>query len=384
MIEISKNNYHSLLGSDELIIGDGNSVNFKPQIKFSKWNGENTLTIRYNKIYNSLPIQSLDEDYNKEKLSISDDGDEFYICPFDSKTLKFGLVFKKKPATNTFTFELEGWEDFDFFYQPPLTNVNSDGSTWDGSNKEKPDAFRPANVNGSYAIYHKTKKNYIIDKINYMVGKFGHIFRPKFIAANGDWVWGDLNIENRSYNVTIPQEFLDKAQYPIKANDTFGNENSGASYTVNDNTPHVCKATSNPASNGSLVSVSLYCGKSWWGGEQFCPAIYSDSTGTPNALLAGVEVGTAISTTEQWETTNLSYSGIQSGTQYWLGHKDPVPISDYNYWFDSGDAGEEQYGSSGAWQNPFSVTGTNARRVSIYATYTPGGVTFDALLIAGD
>jgi hypothetical protein len=68
------------------------------------------------------------------------------------------IVLDEKPATNA--FRIEGAEDLDFFYQPELTpEENAEG------------AFRPENVVGSYAVYHKTKANHRVGDINYATEK---------------------------------------------------------------------------------------------------------------------------------------------------------------------------------------------------------------------
>src|SRR5690606_132791 len=88
----------------------------------------------------------------------------------------------------------------------------------------------PENVKGSYAVYHVSKKNHIKGKKNYGSGKAFHIFRPKVHDAEGNETWADLLIENGELIITVPQEFLDKAIYPIIIDPTFGEDSQGASY----------------------------------------------------------------------------------------------------------------------------------------------------------
>lgn len=70
------------------------------------------------------------------------------------------IVLDEAPARNVFEFDIEGADELDFFYQPPLT----DEEVADG-------AVRPENVVGSYAVYHKSKANYRVGDTNYATGK---------------------------------------------------------------------------------------------------------------------------------------------------------------------------------------------------------------------
>jgi hypothetical protein len=84
------------------------------------------------------------------------------------------IVLDEAPASNVFEFQIEGAEDLDFFYQPPL----SDEEIAEG-------AVRPENVIGSYAVYHKAKANHRVGNTSYSTGRAFHIYRPKAIDANG-------------------------------------------------------------------------------------------------------------------------------------------------------------------------------------------------------
>lgn len=330
----------------------------KPEITFSKWD-ECSFKIKYNKTYNSASEKD-------GKVTFSDNKTEFYSYAVDNG-LKFGLIFKKKPKSNTFTFEIEGWEQFDFFYQPPLKNENPDGSTWE-INQFGTISNRPVNINGSYAIYHKTKKDHVIGQTNYMTGKVGHIYRPRFIDATGKTTWGKLNIKNGIYTVTIPQQFLDTATYPVKANDEFGTEGTGGSNTTLGATCYYNKASSNPTA-GNLTSVHLYS-LLYSGSPTFNPALYSDDAGTPGTRLAYMDSGgTAITSSTGWFETALSYNGL-TATQYWLCHLTVSGV--YYIAYDSGSGNEFRYKDA---VTSYPATADDdagaAIIVSIYATYTP-------------
>lgn len=126
---------------------------------------------------------------------------------------EFEVILKDKPQSNIVEFELE-MEGLKAHYQPELTQEEKDEGV-----------HRPENVIGSYAVYHATCGNMHKGQANaekYRTGKAFHIYRPKVIDNSGDWVWAELNLGNGILTVTIPQEFLDTAVYPVRVDPTFG------------------------------------------------------------------------------------------------------------------------------------------------------------------
>jgi hypothetical protein len=153
------------------------------KLKISHWDNEVEFTIEF-------------KDKVKKHLVTNEiaDGEGGY---------EYDVVLEEKPNKNTFDFDITS-KELNFFYQPALTQQEIDEG-----------AQRPENVIGSYAVYHKTKTGHRIGDKNYMAGKAFHIYRPKIIDANGAWVWGDLDIQGNKLTVTVPQQFLDDAVYPV-------------------------------------------------------------------------------------------------------------------------------------------------------------------------
>jgi uncharacterized repeat protein (TIGR01451 family) len=220
-----KEAYVTTLGEDddEVIIGDESSATFKPQVKLTRWNKENYLTLKYTEGGFSNPTLTDD------KLLTTNGKKSILIYKANKEDLKFVFIFTERPATNKYTFELEGWEEFDFFYQAPFPSPETftkDGEEWLLQRKLPGDPAvnhkRARRVDGSYAVYHKTKRDHIIGRTNYKTGKAFHIYVPKLTDAAGKTAWAKLHIENGIYTVTIPKEFLEEAAYPIVVNDTFG------------------------------------------------------------------------------------------------------------------------------------------------------------------
>lgn len=121
------------------------------------------------------------------------------------ETFEYGIVLSEVPESNTFCYEMEDAENYDWFKQPPLTDVEiAEG------------AFRPENVVNSYAVYHKVLKNHIVGKTNYETGKAFHRYRPQAVDANGETSWGDSNFVNNQICDTFDSTWLEGAQYPVK------------------------------------------------------------------------------------------------------------------------------------------------------------------------
>lgn len=381
LIKVSgKQLYKTSIGveADDVIIGDKISVDFKPQVTFTKWKDkkgdpENSLTI---KVPAGL-IASNTPTLVNGKVEVKDSKTGFYFNPDPDnvENFKFGLLLFEKPTTNTWSFQLEGWEEFDFFEQPPLANTEPDGSTWEdnGHGRRK----RPADVNGSYAVYHKTKANHIIGQTNYRTGKFCHIYRPKFIDANGNWVWADLHIENGIYTVTVPQSFLDTAATPIKANDTFGNTGVGGTGNGQNSDQPTLGGYFNLSVNGNVSKITAYCSGDGGNGTG---NIYTDSAGEPNTPQ-GNTGATAIPTpygSPVWfDVTYGTPLSLNSGN-YWLGMWGSL-----DYWeiyYDTATAEtRDKLSPTGytypTYPNPWDTVNdrTLNQRLSIYATYTAGG-----------
>src|SRR5690606_29006995 len=132
------------------------------------------------------------------------------------------------PATNQVRFSLVD-KDVVYHYQPPLANVEPDGSTW--ARRRLGVVRRPAHVSGSYAVRAATRKRNVRGRTAYRTGKIGHIYRPRIEDSAGHWTWGDLSIADGVLTVTIPETFLATAQYPIRhaAGLTFGYDTIGGS-----------------------------------------------------------------------------------------------------------------------------------------------------------
>lgn len=155
----------------------------------------------------------------------------------NSQGFKMDIILNKKPANNCFTYQIDGWEDYDFFYQPPLTPEEiAEG------------AERPEEIVGSYAIYHKTLKNHETSGINYATGKVAHIPYPYVWEVNNEVETKQraesFDITDGNMTVCAPQSFLDNATYPVRIDPTFGYTSIGADCSAASGFARIANVTS--------------------------------------------------------------------------------------------------------------------------------------------
>lgn len=198
-------------------IGDTKDLTeVQPQVKLMRWDNEYNLSIRL-KTEKSKKVSKTTSNvkWNNDKHRIS-----FYEI---DGAYEMQIDLDKKPDTNVLEFTLET-KGLDFFYQPPLTEevgierivTATDTHGYDKDGNEV--CYRPENVVGSYAVYCNDNPRNILGEKVYASGKVAHIYRPRIEDSAGNSVWGELNIDiaNSLMMVTIPQDFINNAVYPIK------------------------------------------------------------------------------------------------------------------------------------------------------------------------
>jgi YD repeat-containing protein len=368
-------------------VGDARSDDFSPKATLSRW-GEASLEV-------SLPSESAKAKqpatFTNNKIAWNDGEREvrFYELPESSEVPEGGyeidIVYPKRPASNVITMNIAS-QGLDFFYQPPLNKeILSDESvrcteTACVDAKGTIVAERPENVVGSYAVYYAdgiagdasvTRHN------NYKAGKAFHIYRPKITDAAGNSVWGTLDIDKGVLTVKVPQNFLNTAEYPITVDPTFGYTTAGASSA---DTGAAAGSKYSMPEDGTVTQISVYT-KATTGTINTGAAMYSDSSGAPNALLTSHTSTPSQGTTASWVDVPVTSYAATSGTNYWLWGWSSA--SRTVYW-DSGST--NQYNIQGmtwpVWNNPITPGTYFARKTSIYATYTassPATTTADIL-----
>jgi hypothetical protein len=253
----------------------------------------------------------------------------------------------------------------DFFYQPELTQEEKDNGN-----------FRPDNVIGSYAVYASEQKiNYGGGK-EYKCGKIGHIYRPKIIDSAGTEVWGELHIEGGILSVAIPQEFLDKAVYPIRhsAGLTFGYKTAGTSLSsVGTYGPYRGLFTSREIDETGY-SISAYLGNQAVTESLAKYAIYSGNNTIVNGLTTTVSLPAGGNYNlnldkRAWRTANFTTAPtITANTSYYLAMAVNAEVFGH---YDNLGTGTHAYDTT-AWASLWPVWSddvSGTRTYSIYVTH---------------
>jgi len=350
-------------------VGDKTKGVFIPEFKLSKWD-EVSFKIKYDgskiKAKSGLFGASKSLKTADDKIIFNDGINEvkYYELPVSEDTpegaYEMEVLLKEKPDTNIMEFVIET-AGLNFLYQGDLTQKEKD----EGS-------FRPENVIGSYAVYASENKiNYEGGKI-YKTGKVGHIYRPKIIDNDGNWVWGTLNIKKGILSVDIPQEFLDKATYPVRhaAGLTFGYTTAGASTYTSINSLYTYPFT---GADGILTHLSLYCTTQNIGGVNRKLIIYNGS----NRVDYTDNIGTTIDAAT-FETIPVSLGASLSTGTYYLGYWAYSSTMLTYYDTDTSTYNFYQTGITYSISNPPPSTWTktqsaNSRKYSVYATYIDSG-----------
>ena len=273
-------------------IGGDDINNFKPEVKLGKWGNETWLKVKYP---TTKKIRA-NRKFLTNKVEWKDTKKEVHFYPLKAKEqmedggFEIEVLLKEKPISNKVVLNIET-QSLDFFYQPALTQKEIDEG-----------AFRPENVIGSYAVYHSTKQGHIIGQTNYKAGKAFHIYRPKIIDKNGDWIWGEMNINKKkgTLTITIDQNWLNNAIYPVNVDPTFGYTTAGSGSFGNATNARGSVFT---LSEDGTVSKMTVNGDGGNGGGQETAAIMA---GDGSSLVATTDEITGVTSATIWR--DLSFS----------------------------------------------------------------------------
>lgn len=332
-----------------------------PTVTLSRWDGEGLLRLRYTGLSSPLSYQ------NGEAHWI-DGHQELRAYTVGNDSVEVEIVLFEKPESNEFHFTVDA-DELNFFPQPAI------------------EKGRPENVIDSIAVYHRWKRDHIIGERNYQAGKLWHIYRINAVDACGRAVWGTQRVADGIYTVTVPQEFLDSASYPVVIDPTFGYTSVGASTSGLGNDYVLGFGHWAPASDGTASSVSIYYSGAPTSGVRTTTGIYAETSSLPNALLKDTGGTSADPPTNNWETSNLDSSlSVTNGTNYWIGQNHSVDSLTFAW-----DAGTQsvQYKSSayssGALPATFGTPDGSlaSQQFSAYVTYSTAGATPHGLMTMG-
>ena len=341
--------YETFIGEDKVKIDKDSN-----EVEYYIWGGENILKIKAIGDYEKSERKLLSN--TREALS-KDKSTTLIIEPIEGG-INVDTILHKKPDTNVFSYELTGWEEYNFAYQFPLTPEEiAQGDV------------RPDNVVGSYAVYHKTKKDN-----GYKTGKAFHIYRPEIIDDNGDRVWGELNFNNGVLQVFVQQEFLDNAKYPVLVDPTLGQTSCGASNSTH-TTPTMFAIVATSTQDGTVDSISMCIDGNGVGTVNVKGVLLAYVPNNSTILANGVSPSALLPSTAGGSFTTIAYSSspsITTGTGYAIAG---VADATVRYYYDSPGGTQGWTDPTNSYATPQNTGAENVatRRQSHYITYTVSG-----------
>jgi len=300
--------YHFTKGKvkDRINIVIGNEkdkTKLHPSAKIKRWDGEVSSEI------------TLITDNAKGKESYSDDGNvvtwekgnlkaKFYQrYDVEGGGFEFEVHLPERPETNQIQFKVDTM-GLNWYYQPPLTQQEINEG-----------AVRPDNVVGSYAVYAKSPKaNYVGGK-EYKTGKVFHVYRPHIVDKLGKKTWGVFSLDKRKgiLTITIDNDWLNNAAYPIIVDPTFGYTSVGATMGYLPN--NYIRGVLHTGATGTATSISLY--NYGYSGGFIKFALY-ERISSNNRSLVGYTSEAIITSKHEFQTLNFVSNPAISGVDYFI------------------------------------------------------------------
>jgi len=348
IIPIGNQTYKCGTADCEVLIGDEKKSTFEPNVKFKKLNNKYNFSLEFVEKGVVLPQVGNKLNYNLLGKKI-----EYY--PHGENRFEQNIILLTKPISNVLEFSLNR-KGLTFHYQQYLTHEE----------KIQGGSLRPKEVEGSYAIF--------MDKSNfkYGSGKFGHIFNNYCVDALGRYVYPVMEIVGDLLQITIPQFFIDNAEYPIRNSaglligwDTVGGTPQQWS--------HMIHASCFDAAAGTGTVFKIDCKPDitdqinmdcniFLGGESL--ELLANGHGTPK-VISGVD--------RRWEEFSFANTPVFEAIEYKLaGNSDVYTPDDKNWYYMTlyydivgGQVTQSSSGSYGnwvvdAWGDP------NERRYAMY------------------
>jgi hypothetical protein len=347
------------------------------------WKGEKGLTIKHDLGAPKLSERVKDKEAKRVIAEPVDFGDGGF---------KIDILLTEKPDTNTFCYEIENADQYDFFLQPEITDEEAEAARLPDDTRsllEIKRSMRPEEIVGSYAVYHKTLKNHKVGGQNYATGKVLHIPFPYIweVEKEDQKVRAeDLTYENGRLCVVAPQAFLDTADYTngVRVDPTFGYTSVGASNSFDvggfaDNVTHAAKHSA--PENGTIDSIHAAIAR-WGAGActyEGYGVIYENSDSSKVSGTQTSALTPTLTATLTFYTTTSGGGSVVGSTDYDVAFFMNAtygggPSCGSGTAYDSGTTNQGAKQTTTATTPPDPATFTrNNNLYSIYATYTASG-----------
>jgi hypothetical protein len=179
------------------------SSDFPQMIKL----GDKMPSFGFNRFKQELQFVPVDDEGftlrgDKQRLLYNGQRRSHRFTILDDTSFEYDCILNKEPDCNIIRLRIDGAENFDFFRQP--------------------DFVKNPFLKGSYAVY---KKQTLLGE---GTGKLCHIHRPEIIDARGRRCWGTLSVVGNELQITVPEQWLSEAAYPVVVDPVIGTNTVGS------------------------------------------------------------------------------------------------------------------------------------------------------------
>jgi hypothetical protein len=380
--------------SDRIVceVGDSKQVDFYPQLKLMRWDNEINCSIRLKDFDNYI----LSVEGEKIKLKTPQKELHFYELPIDEKhsewTFEFEVILNNDPRPDKkgdyvvkMSFDSKG---LGIFYQPPLTEIYHNGYSKEFQKEIIVTETEVKDLDGNllvvktsekgvgcYVLAHSSMRGNLsqLGGKNYKAGSAFLIERPRIIDATGNWIWGEYNKDLRDtkeLKILIPQDFLNKAVYPIVVDPTFGdtttNGTSASSLSANRMRGGIYTSPAG-ATGASIDSIVVDIALNGASANMKGVIVL---TSTKAILTNGVGGAVALGARAQYTSSYSSKPTILASTSYALiCICSGTALGPYNYYADVGSSIDD---TSNNYDTPTDPTdwSTSSKQYQMYANYT--------------
>jgi hypothetical protein len=183
-------------------------------------------------------------------------------------------------------------------------------------------------LKGSYAVYKKETQ------IGEGTGKLCHIHRPMIIDTRGRKIWGDLAVVGNELRITIPEQWLAEASYPVIVDPVIGTSTIGSLMTGPDpNNPRYDRPWLDgefalnkylvPQNGSGICTAFVYCYHN--DADSFAtPILYTNDDNKPfmrkSRSERDINVSVRAANPAGWRNNTFNINGsIATGENVWFG-----------------------------------------------------------------
>jgi len=350
----------------------GRCEKFVPNINASKWDDEAFFNVNHSDVVSNEKETFVD---GKIEIGVGERIHRYYLT--EKGDLEYEVQFAKRPANNYVDLIIKHSENLKIYYQDTLeNNYKCDPFGYKTLEDYLLHHHRPDKVEGSYVIRIRKSGN------QYKAGRFGIIYRPKAIDADGNEIWcpqelTDIARGEKRLRITVDWNWLDHARYPVRLDPEFGYHTIGEtgwntdSYKFLLNDPDYDNPTGDGIATKGWLALGDDGGHTW--DKNFGVGFYD----ADDALEDSADKTSGFSSDVDgiWNSVDLTGAVSVTTTE---SHRAAF-AEDTGYgtlFYDDGVAWDSKYESGG---RPLPDTWTSesniARDYSVYIEVTAGGAT---------